>query len=98
MDRDLMNRDLYVRRRSRRTDARPALMWFTLTLMLLLCAAVGFFLVRTVMGDWLDLKMESARVRVMEMLPQPDRPDFVPTPILQQSATAPTIVWNKNLA
>ncbi len=94
-----MNPDLYVRRRSSHTDARPALLWLVFTALLLANACIGFFIVRALAGDWLDLKMESARVRVMEILPQPERPDFVPTPILQiQNDAAPTIVWSKQPA
>jgi tetratricopeptide (TPR) repeat protein len=94
-----MNHDLYVRRHSARTDARPAILWLALTMLLLANACIGFLIVRALTGDWLELKMESARVRVLEMLPQPERPDFVPTPILQiQNDAAPTIEWSKKLA
>ena len=94
-----MNRDLYVRRRSRRTDARPAFMWLTLTLLLFACGGVSFLLLQNLRGEWLELKLDSARYRVMELLPEPERPDFVPTPILvAQSAGIPTIVWDQNSA
>lgn len=93
-----MNHDLYVRRRSRRTDVRPALMWLTVTLLLLAIGAVGFVIVQVTMGDWLELKMDSARYRVMELLPEPERPDFVPTPMLVAgSASVPTIDWRENV-
>ncbi len=93
-----MNRDLYVRRRSRRTDVRPALMWLTVTLLLLAIGVVGFLVVQATMGDWLELKLDSARYRVMELLPEPERPDFVPTPILvAANASAPTVDWSKNV-
>lgn len=91
-----MKRELYVRRRSRRADYRPALMWFSVTLLLFACGAVGFLIVRATMGEWLELKLDSARYRVMELLPEPERPDFVPTPLLKNaSAIVPTIVWSK---
>lgn len=94
-----MKHDLYVRRRARRTDLRPALMWLTLTLLLLGCAGVSYGLARVTLGDWLELKMDSARYRVMELLPEPERPDFVPTPILRQvSAGAPTGSWGVKVA
>lgn len=99
MDRDIVNHNVYVRRRSRGADIRPALMWFVITFLLLVNVGILVLIVRALAGDWLDLKMESARVRVMEMLPQPERPEFVPTPILiRENAAAPTIAWNKNMA
>ncbi len=94
-----MKHDLYVRRRSRRTDLRPALMWLTLTLLLLGCAGVAYGLVSVTMGEWLELKMDSARYRVLELLPGPERPDFVPTPILKPvSAGIPTGAWSSKIA
>jgi len=94
-----MKHELYVRRRQRGTDLRPALMWLALTLLLLGCAGVSYGLVNVTMGEWLELKMDSARYRVMELLPEPERPDFVPTPILKQAAAgAPTGVWSSKVA
>lgn len=85
-----MKHDLYVRHRAPRNDAGPALMWLMLTLLLLALSGAGFLILRARAGDWLDLKMESARVHVMELLPQPERPDFVPTPIfVAQNEGAP---------
>lgn len=78
---------------------RPALMWFTLTLLLFACGGVSFLLLQSTRGEWLELKLDSARYRVMELLPEPERPDFVPTPILAaQNASVPTIVWQRNSA
>lgn len=90
-----MNSELYVRRRaSRVTDGRPALLWFTLTIFLLACSGVSFFAVRVAMGDWLELKMDSARYRMVELLPEPERPDFVPTPLRKTAVVRlPTITW-----
>lgn len=89
-----MNQEVYTRRRSRQTDFRPGLLWLSLTFLLLAILGVGYLIVHVAMADWLDLKLESARVRVLEALPQPDRPDFVPTPILVvHNSVAPTIVW-----
>lgn len=85
-----MNQDLYVRRRPRRVDWRPAFLWFSLTLFLLAMAGAGFLVVHAVMGEWLDLKLESARVRVLEAMPQPERPDFVPTPMFVTHKSVPT--------
>lgn len=94
-----MKHDLYGRRHARRTDLRPALMWLTFTLLLFGCAGVGYGLVRVTMGEWLDLKMDSARYRVLELLPEPERPDFVPTPLLRQAAAgAPTGMWAPKVA
>jgi uncharacterized protein YvpB len=93
-----MNRELYVRRRPPSTDVRPALMWFTLTLFLIACAGMSFLGLRVLTGEWLELKLDSARYRVMELLPEPERPDFMSTPIRKNaSSTAPTIVWSKNV-
>lgn len=93
-----MNRQAYVRRRSRRTDLRPAFMWVVTTLLLFVIMGVGFLIVRTLMGDWLDLKLDSARYRVLQLLPEPERPDFVPTPLLvNQNAGAPTLLWQGNV-
>lgn len=85
-----------VRRRSNRTDVRPALLWLSLTALLLSTLGVGALIVHALTGEWLELKMESARVRVLEMLPKPAPPDFVPTPMFSgASASArPTIVWS----
>lgn len=86
------------RRRSPRPDARPALVWFALTLFLLSGLCVGGLLLRAVSGEWLELKMESARVRVLEMLPKPAAPDFVPTPIAAVfDASRATIVWHASV-
>lgn len=94
-----MDHSLYVRRRTRRTDVRPGLLWFTLTLLLLVIAGMGFLFVRAVTGEWLELKLESARVRVLEMMPQPERPDFVPTPMfVVQNAGKPTVGWSGKAA
>lgn len=93
-----MNHDVYTRRRSRRVDLRPAFLWVVTVLLLFGVVSVGFLAVRAVMGDWLDLKLESARYHVLELLPQPERPDFVPTPLLaSQNAAVPTIAWQANL-
>lgn len=93
-----MNREVYVRRRSRRTDLRPAFMWVVTTLLLFAILGVGFLIVRTLMGDWLDLKLDSARYRVLQLLPEPERPDFVPTPLLANTnAGVPTLVWQGNV-
>jgi len=91
-----MNSPKRVRRRSNRTDVRPALLWFTLTALLLSNLCVGTLLVRALTGEWLELKMESARVRVLEMLPKPATPDFVPTPIFSNpgALARPTIAWS----
>ena len=94
-----MNRNLYVGPHSTDADVRPAFLWLTLTLLLLACSAVSFMLVQVTMGEWLELKMDSARYRVMEFLPEPERPDFVPTPMLViAEASAPTIDWTTAVA
>jgi tetratricopeptide (TPR) repeat protein len=93
-----MNPDLCVRRRSRRIDLRPAFLWVVTMLLLFAVVGVGFLIVRATMGEWLDLKLDSARYRVLELLPEPERPDYVPTPlIVNQNASAPTIVWQGNV-
>ena len=82
------------RRRASRLDARPAILWFTLTTLLLSALCFGALVVRAVSGEWLELKMESARVRVLQMLPKPSAPDHVPTPLAAvANATRPTIAW-----
>lgn len=87
------------RRRAPGPDARPALVWFALTVLLLSGLCAGALLVRAVSGDWLELKLESARVRVLEILPKPAAPDFVPTPLAALSQAArPTIAWRANLS
>ncbi len=87
------------RRRAPRPDARPALLWFTLTIILLSALGLGALLVRAVSGEWLELKMERARVRVLEALPKPPAPDHVPTPLLALTNDArPTIVWRAHTA
>lgn len=94
-----MNSPVRPRRRAQPTDVRPAMLWFTLTILLLSALCVGALALRAVSGDWLELKMESARVRVMEMLPKPPAPDHVPTPIAAiANATRPTIAWRANIA
>ncbi len=94
-----MNRDLYVRRRSRRGAPCSVWMWLVTALLLFAVVGVGFLIVRATMGEWLELKLDSARYRVLELLPQPERPEFVSTPILvNQSAGAPTIVWSGKVA
>lgn len=94
-----MNQDLYVRRRSRRAEMGPGLLWFSLTFLLLAILGVGYLVVHAFMADWLDLKLESARVHVLEALPKPDNPEFVPTPILvAHNSIAPTIVWQQETA
>ena len=87
-----------TRRRSPRADARPVLLWLALTAMFVCALFAGALLVHVIAGEWLDLKLSSARVRVLELLPKPDAPDFVPTPMLSKrnvSARA-TILWNVN--
>lgn len=87
------------RRRASRLDARPAILWFTLTTLLLSALCFGALVVRAVSGEWLELKMESARVRVLQMLPKPSAPDHVPTPLAAvANATRPTIAWRANIA
>ncbi|MCG3140637.1 MAG: hypothetical protein HDKAJFGB_01714 [Anaerolineae bacterium] len=82
------------RRRASRLDARPAILWFALTTLLLSALCVGALLVRAVSGEWLELKMDSARVRVLQMLPKPSAPDHVPTPLgVLTNDARPTIVW-----
>jgi len=95
-----MNCSVQRHRRSSRTDVRPALLWFSLTALLLSGLCAGMLFVRVAAGDWLDLKMESARVRVLEMLPKPAQPDFVPTPLTSnvRAAARPTILWSANVA
>ncbi len=88
-----LDRPLYIRRRSRRVDHRPALVWFSLTLLLLALVGVGLVGVRTLTGEWLELKMESARYRLLELVPQPERPDYVPTPALALSSDTGPIRW-----
>ncbi|MBI4675838.1 MAG: C39 family peptidase [Chloroflexi bacterium] len=93
-----MNACLYARRRSNRADVRPTLLWFGLTVLLLSGLCVGALIARTVAGEWLELKMESARVRVLEMLPKPDQPDFVSTPMFSNAyvSARSTIAWSAN--
>jgi len=79
-------------------DARPALLWFALTIALLGGMGLVALSARAAAGEWLELKMESARVRVLELLPKPAAPDFVPTPLNVSAAAArPTIAWRANL-
>lgn len=94
-----MNLNVRTRRRAHPTDARPALLWFFLTALLLGMMCIGVMFVRVVAADWLDLKMESARVRVLEMLPRPAAPEFVPTPMIELAIAArPTIIWSGNIS
>lgn len=89
-----MKRSVLARRRSRRLELRPAFLWLSLTLLLLACSVIGLWSVYAVMGDWLELKLDSARYHVIEILPQPERPDFVPTPILVRASAGTTPqVW-----
>jgi len=79
-------------------DARPALLWFALTLVLLSGMGASAWLTRVIADEWLELKMESARVRVLELLPKSAAPDFVPTPLnALANTTRPTIAWRANL-
>lgn len=84
-----MKHDLYVRHHSRRAPARPSWLWLTLPLLLLACAGASFLLLHLFAGDWLDLKLESARVRIIELMPRAEHPDFVPTPLFVGSSTNP---------
>lgn len=95
-----MDRQLYVQHRSprRRRRAASVRVWFGLGLACVLLFALGLLAVRAVAGDWLDLKLESARYRILDALPQPDRPEFVATPILTANGAAPAIDWNKKVA
>lgn len=90
-----LDRPLYIKRRSRRVDHRPAIVWLVMTVALVGVVGVALFAMRAVSGDWFELKMDSARYRILEMMPQPDRPDFVPTPNLElvTQATGP-IAWS----
>lgn len=91
-----MKHVVYTRRQTRQTDFRPGLLWLSLTFLILAILGVGYLILHVTMADWLDLKLESARVRVLEAMPQPDRPEFVPTPILvSHNSIAPTIVWQE---
>lgn len=93
-----MNSARHPRQRALRMDARPALLWFTLTLVLLSGMGASAWLTRVIADEWLELKMESARVRVLELLPKPAAPDFVPTPLnALANTTRPTIAWRANL-
>ena len=93
-----MNPVMRSRRRASTMDARPALLWFALTIALLGGMGLVALSARAAAGEWLELKMESARVRVLELLPKPAAPDFVPTPLNVSAAAArPTIAWRANL-
>lgn len=94
-----MNSSARMRRRSTPMDVRPAVLWFAVTTMLLSVMCAGMLLVRFAAGDWLELKMESARVRVLELLPKPAAPEYVPTPFARNAnaPARPTIVWSAML-
>jgi tetratricopeptide (TPR) repeat protein len=56
---------------------------------------MSFMLVNAFMGEWLELRMDSARYRLLELLPAPDRPEFVPTPIHASANASPSqIEWS----
>lgn len=82
------------RRPWRRVSPLAAMLGLGATIVLVVGVLIAFIAVRTFAGDWLDLKLESARYRLLEALPQPERPDFVPTPLTSDTAQgAPTILW-----
>ena len=94
-----MDRPMYIRHRSRRVITLPAIVWVGLALFLLgVGVGIGELLLRSSVGDWLELKMESAQYHLLELLPQPDHPDFVPTPIVDTENRADTskVAWSAN--
>lgn len=94
-----MDRPMYIRHRSRRVITLPAIVWVGLALFLLgVGVGIGELLLRSSVGDWLELKMELAQYHLLELLPQPDHPDFVPTPIVDTENRADTskVAWSTN--
>lgn len=69
-------------RSSRTVNFGPALLWLLITICLLGALGMGVWMLSvTAAGDLISLKLESARYRVLDLLPEPDRPEFLPTPM-----------------
>lgn len=79
-------------RSSRSVNCGPALLWFLLTLCLFSALGIGIVLLNmSGAGDMVALKLESARYRVLELMPQPDRPEFLPTPLPTRIPSKPLL-------
>lgn len=79
---------MYSARRHRSRSA-PGCFLFSLAAFLAALGAVCVLLLALVMpNSFIGLKVESLRYRVQEALPQPEHPDFVPTPFPTRLALA----------
>ncbi len=66
----------------RAIEWRPAALWFGLSCAIVLALSSGLFALALLTArPLLEQKFESLRYHVMELMPQPEHPEFVPTPL-----------------